>query len=211
MIIGIFGQKEHGKSTFAKMLQQELNHLFYQDAIELQSEWEIKFRIGGFATRLKEIICDTFGITMKELLAYKNSQHFPDGWQENTRHAMQMIGECFRQIKPTVWIDNILIRYKNDNLIVDDGRYLNEAEAIKQSNGYCIYIFRPEKENTDPHPSESEMGQVIRSLRATIAPHNAFFQRYFNEWVGNIKNLTFLQTLASHHARLIYNLMVCKS
>jgi hypothetical protein len=49
-------------------------------------------------------------------------------------------------------------------IIVDDGRYFNELDSIKQKGGFAILIYRPGSTNTEPHPSESEMGQMYACM-----------------------------------------------
>ena len=71
---------------------------------------------------------------------------------------MQFIGDGFRQIKENIWIE---IALRENNVILSDSRYINEAKAIKEKNGMCVVMYRPGFENDDPNPSEAQIKLVV--------------------------------------------------
>lgn len=147
MIIGLFGQRGHGKSTIAKLIQKHLKpHL-------------MGYPIIPFAQKIKDIICDVYKLTPQELNELKLSDTRIAGWNKTVREALQIVGtECFRSICPTTWTDYVLQSY--NHCIIDDGRFFDEAAAIKAKGGINIIVYRPEKVNRDNHQSESEMKDV---------------------------------------------------
>jgi hypothetical protein len=46
------------------------------------------------------------------------------------------------------------------NVIITDGRYLNEAKAIKEKDGIVVLIDRPSHRNADQNDSEKIMGEA---------------------------------------------------
>lgn len=157
MIIGLFGQRGHGKSTIAKMIQKHINiiHNFGFNGPYLP--------ITPFAQKIKDIICDVYKLTPQELEELKISDTRLNNWNKTVREAMQQVGtECFRSICPTTWTDYVLQSY--NYCIIDDGRFLDEAQVIKAKGGINIIVYRPEKVNRDKHESETEMWEVYNRL-----------------------------------------------
>ena len=74
--------------------------------------------IMSFADKIKEIAKDLFDMRGKD------------------RKLLQQIGSSMRIININVWT-NYLLNKKKDNIIIDDLRYFNEADALK-NNGFII-------------------------------------------------------------------------
>lgn len=151
--IGIFGQKEHGKSTAAKVLAHH--------ACILRT---------SFAGKIKEIVRQVYGFTYEEIEYWKQTDEKPPGWKITMRQALQQIGtECFRGICDTTWTDYIFRQHKDQDspvvfVSIDDGRFESEALEIKKRRGMNIIIFRPEKLNDDIHGSETYMRKLYRDI-----------------------------------------------
>lgn len=138
MIIGICGKARSGKDTFAEMLAEELF-----------DKTQKKFVMMAYATELKLRVQRDFDLSYDQLWGddkeVEDKRYLkPDGtgfW--TAREILQQYGEFFRSIKETFWIDN-LFRVMDDkeysNVIVTDVRYPNEADPVKNKDGYVIKV-----------------------------------------------------------------------
>ena len=77
----------------------------------------------AFADKIKELATDIFEMQNKD------------------RKLLQNIGTKFREIDEDIWVKYLVRKVKNeDNIIVDDCRYLNEVQSLKNNGFYIIYI-----------------------------------------------------------------------
>lgn len=86
------------------------------------------------------------------------------------RKAAQIIGtEGFRTcVSPSVWIDYLISKARTyGRVVVTDVRFKDEAEAIKQSGGIMIGIYRDKIERYD-HVSEVGIAEIIESANIII-------------------------------------------
>lgn len=77
------------------------------------------------------------------------------------RHMMQTLGTDWGRalIKPTVWVDVASARIgrllsEGTKVVVDDMRFPNEYQAIRDLGGVCVRIIRPGRKAPNGHPSE---------------------------------------------------------
>lgn len=104
-----------------------------------------------------------------------------NGKTDNDRRVYQHIGASFRQIDPDVWIkttltkvDNAIKFNPNANIVVDDVRYVNEANIFAE-NGFAIIkltvpddirneriykLYGKVSDKARKHPSETESAQI---------------------------------------------------
>jgi len=152
MIIGILGNKGHGKDTISDHLTSKYN-----------------FHKKAFAEPLKEICHILFGFNNEQL--YGNLKEIPDKyWKITPRNAMQFVGtELFRNkmsdlipgISHNFWLECMRRQSgKYDRLVISDVRFQNEVDFIHEMNGIVIKVERGNKETNDVHTSESEILQV---------------------------------------------------
>ncbi len=88
------------------------------------ADWFVEhqdFQKISLAAKVKSIAKDLFGMEGKD------------------RRLLQQIGMKMREIREDVWID-YLINHEGDNLIVDDVRFINEAEKLKAAGWTLIRI-----------------------------------------------------------------------
>jgi len=182
-IIGICGQKRHGKDTVGSMLQGE------------QRGTPI-----AFADPIKRIAMDLYGFSYAQ--CYGDEKEIPDPrWDGLTaRHALQQIGtEMGRSIHPETWIRYCLKTIervsKGENLeihwaaaqgfvpareaylgrgthdlippdltrwCITDVRFPNEAQCIRAAGGMILKVVRPSLVGTqgDTHASETSVDQI---------------------------------------------------
>ncbi len=88
------------------------------------ADWFVEhhdFQKISLAAKVKSIAADLFGMVHKD------------------RRLLQQIGMKMREIREDVWID-YLINHDGDNLIVDDVRFINEAEKLKAAGWTILRI-----------------------------------------------------------------------
>jgi len=113
MKIGLSGRAGCGKSTIADYLIQEHG-----------------FKRYSFAAKLKEICNEMF----PEILALPKAEH---------RWLLQKLGtEWFRSVDPEVWVKYLIRNISGENVIVDDVRFENEADALKAAGFLVVRIER---------------------------------------------------------------------
>lgn len=150
IIVGLFGQAASGKDTVAAMIAPRLiNYIDYDRPLITRV---------AFANNVKKIFCDYFGVDTAFIEQWKRNPEPPPGFLMSVRQGLQMIGDGFRKIKPSVWIDKVL--NKMENVVITDGRYLNEAKTIKEKGGIVVLLDRPTHRNKDQNDSEKIMGEV---------------------------------------------------
>ena len=146
-IIGILGKKNSGKTTVYEMLHGILS----------ENETIVKL---SFAGKLKEMFSVLAGIKKEHLnktdtknMLFKNKL---------IRVWLQSLGEWGRNMIPDLWIDTTLTNLNPNNVyIIDDVRFKNEVEKIKQLGGMIIKINRPSLKSNDTHISETEMDSIL--------------------------------------------------
>lgn len=150
-VISLFSQYANGKDSVADFLITRLN----QQALYIEDRWK---KI-GFAQAVKKIFMEAFDVNWDFIEEWKRKDEAPTGFNMNVRKGLQFIGDGFRQIMTDVWI-KIALR-NPDNVIIADGRYLNEARAVHDRQGFNILLWRPGFENNDPNKSESEIKTIV--------------------------------------------------
>lgn len=153
MIIGILGNKGHGKDTISDHLVSK-----YQ------------FHKKAFGNPLKEICQTLFGFSHDQL--YGNRKEITDKyWGITPRKVMQFVGtDLFRNkmnelipgISHNFWLECMRRQSgKYDRLVISDVRFQNEVDFIHEMNGIVIKVERGNKEIKDNHTSESEIRQIV--------------------------------------------------
>jgi len=159
MFIALAGQANAGKSCLANYLCKAIPSLHPKFH---NTTWHT----GAFAKKVKDIFCDTFGVDHEFVEKWKRIDTPPPGFDKTVRESLIFIGDGFRSMYSGVWIDNLLRTDKN--LIVADGRYLNEMIAIRKKSGFNALIFRPGYENEIQSKSEQELRPFTRELKEGI-------------------------------------------
>jgi hypothetical protein len=173
-VILIHGAARSGKDTIAKYMKKELEQK--GKSVEILS----------FAEPLKQIIADTFGISLKDLDIYKNKSDvftlnlFQEGNNEaklleqtNFRKILQRFGT--EAMKPvfghSVWVDLVVKKIKDSSaeyFIIPDFRFLIEADGIIQLANedilqcYFISVYSDMSTIADKnHISENELNGFV--------------------------------------------------
>lgn len=182
-IIAAFGQLMAGKDTFCDFLAKNLN-----DNISEGNAWQRN----AFANAVKDVFCQSFNVDREFIEKWKRIPEAPPGMLMPVRQGLQMIGDGFRKIKPDIWIE-IALR-KNQKQILSDGRYINEAKAVRAKNGINVLIYRDGYLNDDPNPSESQIRPVLEycknNLKSGMIRHELLISppdelEYFDVYLEN--------------------------
>lgn len=151
-IIAFTGSKGSGKSTAKNILQS-----IYPDAICL-----------SFADPLKELISLLFSLEDECYNPLKKDVILNE-WNVTPRQLMQTIGtdlfrDCLTEKLPsinithsTLWVTLLhkkISKIKNKTIIIDDCRFNDEYNCIKDLKGVVIKIKRRKKGDIDHHKSE---------------------------------------------------------
>lgn len=140
-IICISGFEGSGKDTVASVLEKH-----YQ------------FKRLSFADNLKKALCVIFGWKFEDIQGLTKESRI---WREQVdpfwaeelgqpdftpRKALQLVGtNLFRnQLHPDIWIKSLKkeIIQTPGNIVIVDGRFPNEIDAIQKMGGYCIRVTR---------------------------------------------------------------------
>lgn len=140
MIVAFCGLKTSGKTTAAEYLVKE--HGFQRES---------------FAGPLKEACKNIFCLSDSQVYGADKETYDPR-WDKTPRQILQLFGtEVGRQIDDQVWIKNMQLRLASAEMaVIDDLRFPNEAQAVKDSGGIVVGIQRPGL-IADDHPSELEL------------------------------------------------------
>tara|TARA_Y100000034_G_scaffold117749_1_gene157546 strand:+ start:5428 stop:6075 length:648 start_codon:yes stop_codon:yes gene_type:complete len=153
-VIGIAGQMQNGKDTIADYLAEEIGWDRY-----------------AFATGVKEVYCEAFGVNLAFIEEWKTKPETPPGFGMTVRQGLQFIGDGFRKIVPTIWVDRCFKELvAKGPTVLSDVRYMNEAKAISQRKndfGLTILVWRPGFENDDPNGSEAQIQPYMQWCRDT--------------------------------------------
>lgn len=159
MIIGFGYKARSGKDTAGEYLQ--VHHKFHRTA---------------FAYSLKEAARVIFHLTDAQL--YGDLKEVVDPfWQDTPRNILQKLGtECLRNgyradtwVKSVEWIVKRDPSYKHidgrpeEDWVITDVRFPNEAQAVKSWGGFVVCVNRPSAPGivTNQHASETSMAGYL--------------------------------------------------
>lgn len=162
-LISVFGQLMAGKDTLADELALALNQntsTFSERGTFTNAVKDTYWERGAFANSVKDTFCSAFGVDREFIEKWKRIPEPPAGMLMPVRQALQFIGDGYRQIVPDIWIQ-IALRDEAKNLIISDGRYINEAKHVKNKGGITALVYRDGFLNNDPNPSESQLRPLL--------------------------------------------------
>ena len=163
MILGFTGLAGSGKSTVSDYLVQTRPHtvkINMKDA--LVSETKLMF------PDLLAEIAEANNMTVDELFTVKPYVPF-------VRNLLKNYGtEVVRSVDKNHWVNAWRLSVvgavaDGKDVVTDDIRFLNEAEALLQFDGKIIRIERLDINDTGTHTSETEMSQIKVDTNITVA------------------------------------------
>ena len=150
MIIGAAAQLNSGKDVLC-------DYLFKKLGSSDNSSWK---RL-AFANAVKSVYERSFGVDREFIESWKRDPNPPPGMLMSVRKGLQFIGDGFRQIKSNIWIDLVFRENEDNDMIISDCRYVNEAKAIKFRGGVTVLMHRVGFLNDDPNPSEAQIKPIV--------------------------------------------------
>jgi hypothetical protein len=157
MIIGAAAQLNSGKDVLCDYLVKKLN-----------KNSSFSWKRAAFANAVKNVYERSFNVDRDFIEVWKRDPNPPPGMLMNVRKGLQFIGDGFRQIKSDIWIDLVFRDNQNENIIISDCRYINEAKAIKERNGITVLMHRTGFLNDDPNPSESQIKPIVQFCLSSL-------------------------------------------
>jgi len=157
MIIGISGKIGSGKSHTARYIKNNL--------------LEYNFKKKSYGYDVKKLVSILTGINMKTILSRRAKSIYLPEWDMTLGEMFQKVGtDCMRNnLHPETWILSMFSRYTEEqNWVIDDVRFPNEANAIKERGGIIIRLEGDPKgvrknDKRDPnHPSETSLDNYTR-------------------------------------------------
>lgn len=177
MIIGLIGFKQVGKSTAAQYLQD--THGFVRvnmkDALIAELKQNFPDLIEAFGKIYDGNPMHYDG--MKPWTAERLFAEKPLGFRE----LMQNYGTQVRRgDRESYWTDQWrkAVYHKNGvNVVTDDVRFLNEAEAVRSEGGILIRLVRPDLPTGGTHVSETEQLEIIAdyTIEVNKGEHNLLY------------------------------------
>jgi len=170
MIIGLIGKKRVGKTTFSDYLVDK-----YQ------------FKTIAFADPIKESAKIIFNLT-EEQVNGDLKEIIDKRWDLTPRQILQKLGTegCRNIFGQDIWIKRLkmeLSKEENNNIIVSDIRFPNEAEAVKEMGGKLIKIIKSDLPiNKDSHISE----QLIDKIESDMLIKNDFSMEEYYEHIDTL-------------------------
>lgn len=155
------GQAQMGKDTLADYLATKLNELPVEPLAYLPAETGPEWKRVSLAGSVKKIYCDAFGVDLDFIEKWKTVPENPPGLELPVRAGLQFIGDGFRKIKGSIWIDKLFQNITTPGAICSDGRYINELVASKAHGGFNILVVRPDKLSNDPNGSEAQIKPLL--------------------------------------------------
>lgn len=156
-VIGFTGLKQSGKSTASAYLQGKYGFVNLNFKTKMIEEMKQNFPL------FLQAEADAHKCTVDDLFNLKPGSF---------RQFMQNYGtELRRGSDSNYWVNRWLaaanlLWMEGKSIVVDDVRFLNEAEAIRLAGGKIIRIVRKGQETPDQHTSETEMASI--KVDATI-------------------------------------------
>lgn len=146
MIIAFTGLAGSGKTTVADYVVSE--HGFKKHNFKDALVFEMLDRLPDVLKELKK----HYSMTLDKLFKEK---------PPIMRALMQNYGtEVRRGDGPNYWVDRWKESLGEGNYVVDDVRFVNEAEAVQDKGGIIVRVSRPDSSSNSTHTSETEQNQI---------------------------------------------------
>ena len=191
-------KKSYKTIAFADPIKEMLSCLLNMDRWEFESR-NIKENCIVCLKNLSKIYTNGYDIDAYNLLSDSKFSKIAKEWNPelskqyylSIRQVMQLFGtEIMRNtIDDKIWINCVLNRSYNQNLIISDLRFITEYEEIKNRNGFIIYIDRGLTPGL--HKSESEMQTLLNQNKfdLIIDNKNINLKELFNLLKANLNKI----------------------
>ena len=177
-VIGLTGRKGCGKSSVGAILAHNYD-----------------FQVRSFASPIKEMLV-AMGIPKNYIYDAADKEKPVPGFGKSARYMMQALGTEFGRhlIHPDVWIRALKNKLDclDEDVVIDDVRFANEARMIHAYGGMILRIERPHTKDQDTHPSELQLdsSHVDQTLQ-NISPYSTDLELAVTEFMEIKHNGTF--------------------
>ena len=150
MIIGLYSPvAQSGKTTVAQEIQKR------------------GYKVNSFAQPLKDMLhamLKSMGYSEEVIhhYVYVDKEALIPEFKVSARHMLRTLGTEWGRtcVSPSIWIDHWLARVSRCNFtVVDDVRFVNEAELIRNLGGQIWRIVRPGVMRNTTHASEGGLDE----------------------------------------------------
>jgi len=179
MIVLLCGKKRVGKDTVADYLCKFYGFVKYSLADPMKKACQEIFVLSDYQLwgNSKEIVDPRLGTTPRRILQIFGTELFQ---YDIYKHIPELVDK----IPPrTLWVWRFKEWYENNkdkDVVISDGRFIHELEAIKEMGGVSVMIRRKKIEDlSEPdHPSEKEVEKMFDMVDFTIFNDSDFFEFY---------------------------------
>jgi len=192
MIILLCGRKRVGKDTVADYLCEIYDFVKYSLADPMKKACKEIFMLDEDQLwgEGKDIIESRLGILPRRLLQVFGTELFQ---YDIYNHIPELVDKIPQK---TLWVWRFKEWYKNNkdnDIVISDGRFVHELEAIGEMGGFSIAIRRKEVEdlNKSDHLSENEIEKMFETVNYTLHNDDDFLDLYeqVDELMVKIKNV----------------------
>lgn len=176
MILGLTGRARVGKTTLAEEL-------------ELRNGFVIK----SFATPLKHGLSVMTGLDPRYFTDPMLKNQIIPSFGTTPRLLMQRVAtDAIRTISPNFWVVRMRQElrkdiYQNVKIVIDDCRFENEVQLIRDLGGQIIHLKRNQSEEEDSHISERPLAVRENDLSIQSGDYglsftyNVLMEKIYNE------------------------------
>lgn len=156
MIYGITGYARTGKDTISQVFVEAGFKVIKAADPVRDAVYTLNPFIHG-EMRLQDVLAMLDPDPVAAYEAVKSTEFGPE-----VRRLLQTMGTNVgrEQIDPDVWANTLIRKAGNDDVVVPDVRFLNEANVIRQAGGKIIRVKRPGFGPLNDHPSETELDLI---------------------------------------------------
>jgi len=177
MLIVISGKARSGKDTFARILAAELQKITGKPYVLMAYAHELKSKVQqDFDLSYEQLWGDEKEVLDKRYIRIKGglgpaAKVYGGKPEKNIywtpREIMQAYGQFFRTIDYNFWVNHLfkVVEEKEyKNVIITDGRHINEIDAIINRGGYHVRVERENKDvvHGEQHISETALDEKYK-------------------------------------------------
>jgi hypothetical protein len=159
MIIGVIGNKRHGKDTIGNYLVSNYGFVRYafadcmKEMVKIMFLWDERYVNGD----LKEVVDFRWGISPRQALQLIGTEFGQIGLCNHVPSFKEITGR-------KVWVKRFKLWYnsidKKPNVVITDVRFPHELEVLKELNAKTIKVIRPDLISKDLHESEKYVNML---------------------------------------------------